>query len=52
MSAQQPQPTPAEMLMQLGFAHTGTRVLMTSLELDVYSPLAEGAGTAADVARA
>ena len=52
MSAQQPQPTPAEMLMQLGFAHTGTRVLMTSLELDVYSPLADGACTAADVARA
>ena len=52
MSAQHPQPTPAEMLMQLGFAHTGTRVLMTSLELDVYSPLADGARTAADVARA
>ena len=52
MSAQPPQPTPAEMLMQLGFAHTGTRALMTSLELDVYSPLADGARTAADVARA
>ena len=52
MPKQQPQPTPAEMLMQLSFAHTTTRTLMTSLELDVYSPLADGAGTAGDVARA
>ena len=50
--SEQNEPTPAEMLMQMGFAHTTTRALSTALELELFAHLDHGARTVHEVARA